>query len=105
MILIILSCTFITFLIFLFNSLFLILSNSYIDLRKSRLKRLFDDLNNLNIIKNTTKDLLQLLSDNYVERFYSNEFQKKLSEITNTYFPVKENYLDDLIECFRGKYD
>ena len=88
------------------NKPFLILNNnSYIDLRKSRLKRLFDDLNNLNIIKNTTKDLLQLLSDNYVERFYSNEFQKKLSEITNTYFPVKENYLDDLIECFRGKYD
>jgi len=86
------------------NRPFLILNyNSYMDIRRSRLKNLFLDLKNLNIIQSNIEDLSFMLSEGYIEDFYSSQFQKHLKSICNTYFPISENYLDHWMDNFKGK--
>tara|TARA_B100001559_G_C16423636_1_gene586300 strand:- start:427 stop:1050 length:624 start_codon:yes stop_codon:yes gene_type:complete len=88
------------------NRPFLVLNyNSYIDLRCSRLKHLFNELKNLNIVHDNIETLNSMLTNDYVDRFYSSEFQKEITRISETYFPVKENYLKDLIDLLKAKND
>lgn len=88
------------------NRPFLIFNNnSHINVKNSRYKDLVEGLKDLDILQDNVNGLHKMLSNQYIDDFYSSSFQADFLKLQLTYFPISEDYLEHWVEFFNESHN